>query len=298
METGWIKLHRKILQNDIWLLEPFTKGQAWVDLILLANHKDGKISVRGNILDIKRGQVGWSEVKLSKRWGWSRNKTRRYIKWLKTEQQIEQQKNSTSSIITILNYDTYQQTEQQTEQQTIQQKDSRRYTNKNDKNDKNIYTGEKNISSETKATNSSLQEKTDQQGRVEAKGKKTNKGGRETSSVKHSTKPNTKSLKYIQSPEAWQKIRQEERFKRYELSDAFMEKLTFKIANYQKPYKDYLKALRTWLQNSIDRGEVIDKYEQSMNERIAFYTMCGEIKNEQDLERVKALKFTPGKIYE
>lgn len=133
---GWIKLHRKLSDNPLWTLEPFTKGQAWADLLLIANHKDGQISVRGNIIPVKRGQVGWSEVKLAERWHWSRNKVRRYLKHLETEQQIEQQKNSVTSIITIANYDLYQETEQQKGQQTIQQKDSRRYTNKNDKNEK------------------------------------------------------------------------------------------------------------------------------------------------------------------
>jgi hypothetical protein len=61
---------------------------------------------------------------------------RRFLKHLETEQQIEQHKNSVSSIITIVNYELYQETIQQKGQQTIQQKDSRRNTNKNDKNDK------------------------------------------------------------------------------------------------------------------------------------------------------------------
>ena len=37
---GWIKLHRSISDNDLWTSEPFSRGQAFVDLILLASHKD------------------------------------------------------------------------------------------------------------------------------------------------------------------------------------------------------------------------------------------------------------------
>ena len=135
---GWVKIHRKLCENELWLLEPFTKGQAWVDLFLNANHKENIINIRGNILTIERGQLGWSELTMCRRWRWSKNKTRRFLKWLETKQQIEQQKSSLTTIITILNYDSYQLEEQQTIQQTIQQKDSRRYTNKNDKNDKNV----------------------------------------------------------------------------------------------------------------------------------------------------------------
>lgn len=134
---GWIKLHRKIEDNPLWLLEPFTKGQAWIDLILNANHKDSVINIRGNIVPIKRGQLGWSELTMAKRWRWSKNKVRRFLSYLssKTIQQIIQQKyRYITTIITIIKYEEYQ----QTEQQTIQQKDSRRYINKNDKNVKNI----------------------------------------------------------------------------------------------------------------------------------------------------------------
>lgn len=133
MDNGYVKLHRKLFSNELWLSEKFTKAQAWIDLFANANHKDGSFWVRGNEVKIKRGQIGWSELTMCQRWCWSKNKVRRYLKWLETKQQIEQQKTYITTIITIKNYDMYQ----DTEQQTIQRKDSRRYTNNNAKNDKN-----------------------------------------------------------------------------------------------------------------------------------------------------------------
>ena len=106
---GWITIHRKIEENELWLSEPFTKGQAWVDLIMLANHTPKTIWKRGIKVVILRGEVGWSEDKLSKRWKWSRGKTRRYLFFLKTVQQIEHENNHTLSRIYIINYDKYQQ---------------------------------------------------------------------------------------------------------------------------------------------------------------------------------------------
>lgn len=38
--SGWIKIHRDILYHEIWSDKPFSKGQAWIDLILMANHSD------------------------------------------------------------------------------------------------------------------------------------------------------------------------------------------------------------------------------------------------------------------
>ena len=102
-KKGWVRLHRQVEDNCLWFLEPFTKAQAWIDLFLNANHKDGIISIRGNIISIKRGQIGWSELTMCKRWKWSRGKVRRFIKLLKTIQQIEQHTTPVTTILTILN---------------------------------------------------------------------------------------------------------------------------------------------------------------------------------------------------
>jgi hypothetical protein len=153
---GWIKLHRSISDNDLWLSEPFSYGQAWVDLLINANHKAATIFIRGIQVSLNRGDIGWSEVTLSKRWKWSRGKVRRYLGMLENRGMIVQQTTQVTSVITICNYCLYQsengaheqQTEQQTVQQTVQQTDSRRYTNKNVNNEKN----EDNIKPTSKST--------------------------------------------------------------------------------------------------------------------------------------------------
>lgn len=105
---GYALIHRKFSESHLWLSEKFTRGQAWVDMILLANSEDGFIRSNGMKIIIERGQLGWSEIRLSARWGWSRGKVRRFLNELETVQQIVQQKNTRSSIITIVNYETYQ----------------------------------------------------------------------------------------------------------------------------------------------------------------------------------------------
>lgn len=142
--SGWIKLYRSIQDNDLWLAEPFSKGQAWADLILSANHKPGIFWVRQVQINLERGQLGLSEITFSKRWKWSRGKVRRYLAMLENRGMIVQQKTPVTSVITICNYSTYQQedaeqasrTEQQAGQLSVQVADNSRYTNKNDKNDK------------------------------------------------------------------------------------------------------------------------------------------------------------------
>ncbi|WP_051409185.1 hypothetical protein [Syntrophorhabdus aromaticivorans] len=113
---GWIKLYRAIADTEFWLSEPFTRSQAWVDLLLLANHKTGHIRKRGILVAVERGQVGCSEDMLAKRWKWSRGKVRRFLAELISLSRITRsisektvlKNTSVSSLIYILNYDKYQ----------------------------------------------------------------------------------------------------------------------------------------------------------------------------------------------
>jgi hypothetical protein len=139
--NGWVKFHRTLIDSDLWLSEPFTKGQAFVDLFLNANHKGKSFWVRGIEIKVERGQIAWSEVTMANRWRWSRNKVRRFLKWLENDgKTIQQTIQRITTVITLVNYDKYQSDETTNETTERQQKDNKRYTNKNDKNDKNINT--------------------------------------------------------------------------------------------------------------------------------------------------------------
>lgn len=139
MSVGWIKVSRKIGDNWLWDKRPFSYGHAWIDLLLLANHKDGFFFVRDIMVEIKRGQVGHSILTLSKKWGWSRTAVETFLNRLEIAQQITQQRMKLTTLITIINYDTYQETEQQITQQESNRKateEQQQSINKNDKNDK------------------------------------------------------------------------------------------------------------------------------------------------------------------
>lgn len=109
---GWIMVDRSLQEHDLWRSEPFTRGQAWVDLILLANHKPGMIRRRGIAVKVKRGQVGYSQDALAARWLWSEGKVKRFLNELKEREMITREtalKNvAATSLITITNYDRYQ----------------------------------------------------------------------------------------------------------------------------------------------------------------------------------------------
>lgn len=71
---GWIKLHHSLLDNPMWEEKPFSKGQAWVDLLLLAESEEKNTEIAGVNIHQKPGGVYWSKKDLMDRWGWGRRK--------------------------------------------------------------------------------------------------------------------------------------------------------------------------------------------------------------------------------
>jgi hypothetical protein len=147
LHRGYIKLWRCIEDNPDYFRDKFTDVSAWIDLLLIANHKNGNIKKRGIRLEIERGEVAWSELQLASRWKWSRGKVRRFLQYLVQQKMIAmvQQNNKITTKFKIINYDLYQSNDttekilNDTTDSTTNghQTDIKRYKNKNDKNVKN-----------------------------------------------------------------------------------------------------------------------------------------------------------------
>ena len=118
MHRGYVKIYRKLWDSVYWKSKPFDKGRAWVDLIMLANWEPGELDVRGIIVTVERGQVGWSKKQLANTWGWSEGKVTLFLKQLENRAQIVVQKNNVTSIITIKNYEKYHGEEAQNGEET------------------------------------------------------------------------------------------------------------------------------------------------------------------------------------
>ena len=138
---GYIKLYRQLLDNPLFTSEPFSKGQAWITILMLANHKESYITTKNGILiKIERGECGYSELALSKIFKWSRGKVKRFLQLLESEKMIQQKISENHSIIRVLNYEQYQDdTINSTINDTIngQLTGQLTDTNNNDKNDNN-----------------------------------------------------------------------------------------------------------------------------------------------------------------
>ena len=138
--SGWLKVYRSLADHWLWQDKPFSKGQAWIDLLLLVNHTPKKALIDGTLQEIDRGQTITSIRKLCDRWGWSNTKVRRFLKMLEDDGMVNVKSDSKKTVINIVNYSVFQDSE--TEKTTVkrQQDDtetSQKHTNKNEKNVKN-----------------------------------------------------------------------------------------------------------------------------------------------------------------
>lgn len=111
--AGWFLVHRDIEDHWIWKSnEPFDKRSAWIDLIMLANHHDRKVTSDSGVALRKRGDVDYSMLFLAKRWKWDRRKVKRFLMALQSDGMVSL--NGTSdgttngTTVTIENYDKYQ----------------------------------------------------------------------------------------------------------------------------------------------------------------------------------------------
>lgn len=109
MKEGYIKLYRGIEDNPLWTQEPFTKAQAWIDLLMLTNIKPGVIQTKnGETHKIQRGECAWSMKRLATRWKWSEGKVKRFFCYLNDEKMIVQKEVPKLTIIKVINFDRYQ----------------------------------------------------------------------------------------------------------------------------------------------------------------------------------------------
>lgn len=149
-EKGWISLYRAMEDGWLWEDKPFARGQAWIDLLLQANHKDKKTFSKGELVIVNRGSFLTSDQLLADRWGWSRKKVRTFLEVLVKEQMIELKRSPKGTSLTLVNWDLYQGLGTTEEQQKIQQRDNRGTTEEQQKNTNN---NDNNVNNDNKYIN-------------------------------------------------------------------------------------------------------------------------------------------------
>lgn len=129
MDNGWVKIHRKIIENPIFKRSAYF--HLWITLLLKSNHKQTKMMWNGGIIVVNEGQLITGRKSLSEETGIPESTIEDILRYLETQHQIQQQKTTKYRLVTILNWKDYQ---NPTAKATTKQQQAD--TNKNVKNDK------------------------------------------------------------------------------------------------------------------------------------------------------------------
>ena len=106
MSEGFITVHRQMMKHWIWDEPEALKF--WMALLLEANWEEKKTMFNGRLLTVGRGQLVFGRIKYSRKLGISEKRIRRYLNLLEKDDMIGQQKTNKYTVISILNYESYQ----------------------------------------------------------------------------------------------------------------------------------------------------------------------------------------------
>lgn len=116
MNNGWIKLHRKLLNNPV-IMKDADHFAIWNWILLNAVHSGIDVMFSGKRISLKPGEFTTGRKIIAKNLKISESKTQRVLKCFESEQQIEQRTDRQCRLIKVLNWDEYQGSEQRNEHQ-------------------------------------------------------------------------------------------------------------------------------------------------------------------------------------
>ena len=144
---GWLKLYRSILDSAVFQDAEILK--VWIWLLCNVAFEQHDTICYGKVIHLKPGQIATGRKKIAQCTDLNENKVYRALTALKSLGNIEIKSTNKYSIITVVNWDKYQDengkrtaNEQQTNSKTTtgeQQDNNKRTQHKNGKNEKEIY---------------------------------------------------------------------------------------------------------------------------------------------------------------
>lgn len=108
--SGFIKLHRGWQNSDLFKdNEPYCERMAWIWLVENAAWKDTtRYNHKGEMIEVKRGQIHTSLSALETSFGWSKKKIRGFIDRLEKRHMVGTKRAQSGTLLTICNYGKYQ----------------------------------------------------------------------------------------------------------------------------------------------------------------------------------------------
>ena len=112
---GYVKLYRSIWDNPV-VSKDADHIAVWVYLLTHATHDGTSVMFGGKRIRLKPGELTTGRKVLAREMQISESKVQRILKSFESEQQIEQRTDRQCRLISILNWNEYQQSEQRNEQ--------------------------------------------------------------------------------------------------------------------------------------------------------------------------------------
>lgn len=142
-KNGWVKLHRKMLDNPI-IMKDAEHLAVWMYLLLNATHAEYPALFKGKKIMLQPGQLITGRKSIASTLSVNESKVRRILDAFETDQQIDRQRSNQNTLISLKNWEKYQLCDQQNDQPSTNERptdDQPPTTNKKNKNVKN----EKNV---------------------------------------------------------------------------------------------------------------------------------------------------------
>ncbi len=126
---GLVMIDRDILNHPSFADEAFTERDAFIWMICEASYQDRTVRTRKGPLNLARGQLTASTRFMADKWGWKEPRVRRFLKRLKIDAMIDVNTDAVQTVVTVCNYDKYQDFDHYRDAVTTQQKTQWRRSN-------------------------------------------------------------------------------------------------------------------------------------------------------------------------
>jgi DNA-binding transcriptional regulator YhcF (GntR family) len=108
--SGYVCLHRKIMDNPIWKQLPESRAKVFLTILMRANYRTSKIwdHERNSEVEILPGTMVTSLEDLADKSGCSMKKVRLSLEYLEMSGMISVKKGKHGTLVTVINWDAYQ----------------------------------------------------------------------------------------------------------------------------------------------------------------------------------------------
>lgn len=106
--SGLIFVSRDVFKHQLFDGDKLSRREAWLWLLSEAAWRPCQKNIGGAMLKLDRGQLSHSLRFMARKWGWSKDSVRRFLSRLETETMLTQKVRQGQMVISICNYNTYQ----------------------------------------------------------------------------------------------------------------------------------------------------------------------------------------------